>query len=112
MVLTSSCRIKVGSRVEGSHGPLILNPNANKKRRIREIVVGTVVRASRTAKWDIVFDFDGIPKVNIFLHVLNLVPDDSGIPLNETSSICLSNGSKIAEPTAAMTRSDFVFIFV
>ena len=112
MVLTSALRIKVGSRVEGSHGPLISNPNSSKKRRVRKIVVGTVVQASGTAKWDVVFDFDDIPKVNISLCALKLVPDDSGIRLNETSSTCPSNGGAITEPAAAMIVSDFVCIFV
>ena len=112
MVLTSALRIKVGSRVEGSHGPLISNPNVSKKRRVRKIVVGTVVRASGTAKWDVVFDFDGLAKVNISSRALKLVPDDSGIPLNESSSTCLSNKSTVTEPTVAMTVSDFVCNFV
>ena len=57
-----SIRILVGARVEGSHGPLITNPDASKKRRIRSKVIGTVVRAAGSQKWDVVFDYDGKSK--------------------------------------------------
>ena len=80
MVLTSADRIAVGSRVNGSHGPLKSNPNASIKRRVREVVVGTVVRAAGIAKWDVVFDFDGKVKQNILLQALKLIPRDSRIP--------------------------------
>ena len=91
---------------------MISNSNASKKRQVCKIVIGTLVQASGIAKWDIVFDFDGIAKVNISSRALKPVPDDSGIPLNESSSTCLSNKSTVTEPTVAMTVSDFVCNFV
>ena len=79
-----SIRIVVGARVEGSHGPLITNPDASKKRRIRSKVVGTVVRATGPQKWDIVFDYDGKSK-EVSSKSLTVVPPDTGIPVNERS---------------------------
>ena len=49
--------------MEGNHSPLVTNPDASKKRRIRSKVVGTVVRAAETYKWGVVFDFGGKTKI-------------------------------------------------
>ena len=75
-------RILVGARVEGSHGPLITNPDASKKRRIRSKVVGTVVRAAGSQKWDVVFDYDGKSK-EVSSKSLIVVPPETGIPVDE-----------------------------
>ena len=85
MVLTVATRIGVGSRVIGSHGPLIPNPNPNTKRRIRQPVIGTVLRAAGPHTWDIQFDHDGKVKTGVSSRAVKLVPEGSGIPLNEAS---------------------------
>ena len=77
-----SIRILVGDRVEGSHGPLITNPDASKKRRIRSKVIGTVVRAAGSQKWDVVFDYDGNSK-KVSLKSLIIVPPETGIPVDK-----------------------------
>ena len=51
-------RIGTRSRVEGSHGPLITNPNASIKRQIRSKVIGMVVKAAGPHKWEVIFDYD------------------------------------------------------
>ena len=79
-----SIRILVGARVEGSHGPLITNPDASKKRRIRSKVIGTVVRAVGPQKWDVVFDYDGKSK-EVSSKSLIVVPPETGIPVDERS---------------------------
>jgi len=93
MVLTITKRIKIGSRVSGSHGPLITNSNASIKRRVREVVVGTVLKAAGIASWDVVFDFDGKVKNNVSSRALTLVPDASGIPLSEETSGSSTDGT-------------------
>ena len=93
MVLTSAERIKVGSQVKGSHG------------RVREVVVGTVLRACGIAQWDVCFDFDGKVKQNISSRSLQLIPDDSGIPLNEETRLVADNENTISESTAARSVS-------
>ena len=110
MVLTSGERIKVGSRVKGSHGPLITNPNASVKRQVREVVIGTVLRACGIAKWDVCFNFDGKVKQNISSRSLQLIPDDSGIPLNEETRLVAANENMVSESTAARSVS-VVFIY-
>ena len=51
-------QIGTGSRVEGSHGPLITNPNASIKQQICSEVVGMVVKAAGPQKWEVIFDYD------------------------------------------------------
>ena len=79
-------RIGTGSRVEGSHGPLITNPNASIKRRVRSKAVGTVVKAAGPHKWDVVFDFDAKVKT-VSSRSLTIVQNDAGIPLNEEGAV-------------------------
>jgi len=80
-----SNRIHVGCRVIGSHGPLQSNPNARIKRRVRQKVVGTVIRASGTHTWDVIFDYNGETKT-CRSGSLKIVPNETGIPLPEASS--------------------------
>ena len=76
-------RIHVGCRVSGSYGPLIANPNGS-KRHVRGKVLGTVIKAVDQHKWEVVFDYDGVTRV-CRSNSLTIVPNDSGIPLNEAS---------------------------
>ena len=50
-------RISAGCRVAGLFGPLVPNPRGH-KRRIRQKVYGTVVRAVDMGRWEVLFDFD------------------------------------------------------
>ena len=79
-------RIGTGSRVEGSHGPLITNPNASIKRRVRSKAVGTVVKAAGPHKWDVVFDFDAKVKT-VRSRSLTIVQNDVGIPLDKEGDV-------------------------
>ena len=74
--MVASSRLKAGSRVVGSHGPLITNPNHSVNRRVQDKVVGTVMRAAALHKWDVVFDFDGKTKT-ISSRSLKLVADEA-----------------------------------
>ena len=77
--------LHAGCRVTGSHGPLIVNPNPNIKRYVRQKVNGTVIRATGQRKWIVVFDFDGKEK-EVTSASLKVATDSAeGIPLNETA---------------------------
>ena len=79
-------RIGAGSRVEGSHGPLITNPNASIKRRIRSKAIGTVVKAAGPHKWEVIFDYDAKVKT-VSSRSLTIVETDAGIPLDEEGDV-------------------------
>ena len=83
--MVSSDRIVAGTRVAGSHGKLIPNPNPNVKRRVREKVVGTVIKAAGLHKWEVLFDYNKQMQV-VTSKSLKIVPTESGIPLNEESA--------------------------
>jgi len=83
-MVVNAVRLVPGSRVFGSHGPLVTNPNTSVKRRVRGKVYGTVVKAEGLHKWEVHFDFDDKSKV-VTSRFLELVPNDAGIPLNEKS---------------------------
>ena len=78
-------QIEIGCRVEGCHGPLVANPDPTKKRRVRSRVVGTVRRAEGTHSWTVVFDYDQAAKV-VKSSSLKVVPNDTGIPVDELRS--------------------------
>ena len=98
--MSNSFHISVGCRVEGTFGPLVPNPNPNPnlnlnpnlnpntnlnpkvKRRVREKVCGTVIRAVDQISWEIVCNLDGDIK-NFTLNSLKVVADEFGIPLHE-----------------------------
>ena len=88
--MTKSKQIFVGCRVEGSHGPLVANPNPNIKRWVFSWVVGTVLKTNEQHKWEVLFDFDGKVKV-CSLKLLSIVPLESNIPLHEE----IHEGSKV-----------------
>ena len=79
-------RIGAGSRVEGSHGPLITNPNASIKRRIRSKAIGTVVKAAGPHKWEVIFDYDAKVKTVSSIS-LTIVENDAGIPLDKEGAV-------------------------
>ena len=83
--MVASSRLKVGSRVVGSHGPLIPNPNSQSNRRVRDKVTGTVMRSLALHEWEVMFDFDGKTR-KVSSRSLKLVDDQVGIPLYEDSS--------------------------
>ena len=103
----------MGSRVIGSHGPLIPNPNPNTKRRIRQPVIGTVVRAAGPHIWDIQFDHDGKVKTGVSSRSVKLVPEGSGIPLNEASTTTVAStttsGSGASNVAVSVSVSSFMF---
>ena len=74
-------RIFAGSRVKGPHGPLVTNPNGG-KRRVREKVYGTVIKAIGAHKWEVRFDFDGVIK-EVTSKSLSLVEGEAGVPVDE-----------------------------
>ena len=74
--------IIVESRVEGYHGSLAANTNPSIKRRRREKVVGTVLRAVGAHKWDVQFDVDSKSKEVHSKSLVN-VPESSEIRLDE-----------------------------
>ena len=83
--MVSSDKIVAGTLVSGSHGKLIPNPNPNVKRRVREKVVGTVIKAAGLHKWEVLFDYNKQMQV-VTSKSLKIVPTESGIPLNEESA--------------------------
>ena len=87
--MSKSVRIGAGSRVEGSYGPLITNPNASIKRRIRSKAIGTVIKAAGPHKWEVVFDFDAKVKT-VSSRSLTVVETDAGIPLDEEGSLVIA----------------------
>ena len=80
--MKNSNQIFIDCRVEGSHGPLVANPNPNIKRQVHSRVVGTVLKANEQHKWDVKFDFNGKVKV-CSLKSLSIVPSGSGVPLHD-----------------------------
>ena len=80
-----SKQIFVGCRVEGSHGPLVANPDPKIKRRVHSKAVGTVVKANEQHKWEVLFDYNGKIKV-CNSSSLSIVPIGSGVPLHEEAN--------------------------
>ena len=72
----------LGCRVEGSHGPLVANPNPSIKRRVHSRAVGTVVKARDQHKWEVLFDYNSKVKV-CNSKSLTIVPFETGVPLHE-----------------------------
>ena len=70
--------------MKGPHGSLIPNPNGG-KRRVRERVYGTVVKAVGQHKWEVKFDYDGIAK-EVTSKSLQLESEGAGIPVDELTS--------------------------
>jgi len=83
-MVVNAVRLVPGCCVFGSHGPLVINPNASVKQRVRGKVYGTVIKAEGLHKWEVCFDFDGKAKV-VTSRSLKLVLNDANIPLNEES---------------------------
>ena len=67
--------------MKGPHGSLIPNPNGG-KRRVRERVYGTVVKAVGQHKWEVKFDYDGIAK-EVTSKSLQLESEGAEIPVDE-----------------------------
>lgn len=82
--MVSSSRLFVGCRVTGCFGPFIEDPDSTRKRRTRERVTGTIIRAADKHKWDVIFDFDGKLKKGISSRSLMIASAGEGIPLAST----------------------------
>ena len=85
-IMSNSSHISVGCRVEGAFGPLVDNPNPKAKRRVRERVCGTVIKAVDQRRWEIVSNIDGEIKT-ISSNALKVVTDEFGVPLYEEVSL-------------------------
>ena len=85
--MVNSSRLFVGCRVTGCFGPFVENESrsSNKKRRTRERVTGTVIRAVDKHKWDVIFDFDGKLKKGISSRSLMIASGEAGIPLTDVN---------------------------
>ena len=87
--LSNSYHISVGCRVEGAIGPLVPNPNPKMKRREREKVCRTVIRAVDQRRWEIVCNLDGEIKF-VTSNSLKVFPDEFEKPLHELKPPLLS----------------------
>ena len=67
--------------MKGPHGPLLTNPNGG-KRRVREKVYGTVIKAIGAHKWEVQFNFDGNSK-EVTSKSLSLVEGEAGVPVDK-----------------------------
>ena len=83
--MVRSTHVFVGCRVEGSHGPLMNSPNVHSKRRVREKVVGTVIKAAGLHEWDVTFAFDEKVKT-VSSWSFKMLPVESGISVNEITA--------------------------
>ena len=86
--MVTSDRIHPGCRVIGSHGPLVASSNGG-KRRVREKVYGTILKAVDQQRWEVMFDFDNRTQL-VTSRSLKLVKLSAGIPLNELSEKSVS----------------------
>ena len=86
--MVTSDRIHPSCRVIGSHGPLVAS-SKSVKRRVREKVYGTIVKAVDQQRWEVMLDFDNRTKL-ITSRSLKLVKLSAGIPLNELSEKSVS----------------------
>ena len=77
-----SKQIFVCCRVEESHSPLVANPDPEIKQRVHSKVIGTVLKANKQHKWDVLFDFNNKVKVHSS-KLLSIVLFGNGVPLHE-----------------------------
>lgn len=84
--MTNGGRIFPGCRVSGNHGDLVRHPDANRKRRMRSEVVGTVIKAIGQHKWEVLFDYNNKTKT-VTSKLLKVVDNDIGIPLHEQTKL-------------------------
>ena len=77
-------RITTGTRVSGSHGALVPNPNSSVKRRVKERIFGTVIEAIGTNKYKVLFD-NGETKL-CPSRTLRTERNNAGVPLSEAVS--------------------------
>ena len=73
--------IIVGSRASGKYGELIENAKGPSFRRMRDWVLGNVVKSVGPNKYQVKFD-NGVVK-DVASNVLRIEEDDSGIPVSE-----------------------------
>ena len=94
--------------MKGPHGALLPNPNGG-KRRVRERVYGTVVKAVGQHKWEVTFDFDGVAK-EVTSKSLQLATEGAGIPVDELTSSEAARDAVSLQPQWVLL-SIFVTIF-
>ena len=107
--MVRSAHVFVGCRVEGIHGPLTSNPNTHSRRRVREKVVGTVIKAAGLHNWDVNFDFDGKLKT-VSSRLSKILSVESGIPVNKITATLLSNATLLYD--GIVVSSSFLLIVV
>ena len=83
--MVQSSRLFVGCRVSGCFGPFLSSTSESGKRRKRQRVVGTIIRAAELHKWDVIFDYNGTVKKDVSSRSLTIVSDDVGIPINNNT---------------------------
>ena len=96
-------RISAGCRVAGSFGPLVPNPRGH-KRRIRQKVYGTVVRAVDMGRWEVLFDFDAKKQI-CSVKQLSVVNVDAGVPVEELQPPQPNNSSVASDSSNTSTTS-------
>ena len=74
--------IFLGFRVQGSHDPLVANPNSNIKRRVHSRAGGAVAKARDQHKREVLFDNNNKVKV-CNSKLLTIVPFKTGVPLHK-----------------------------
>ena len=82
--MVQSSRLFVGCRVAGCFGPFLSSTSESRRRRKRQRVVGTIIRAADLHKWDVIFDYNGTVKKDVSSRSLTIVSNDVGIPINNT----------------------------
>ena len=76
-------RITVGTRVSGSHGPLVPNSNPSIKRRVKQRIFGVVIESVDTNQYKVKFD-NGLEKV-CNSRSLRTERQIAGVPISESS---------------------------
>ena len=97
-------QIYISCQVEGWHGLLVDNPSPTKKRRVRSKLVRAVLQAEGTHSWIVVFDVDNRSKV-VKSSLLKVVPNDTGVPINELREVAEPVVSDYIATTTISTQS-------
>ena len=89
--ITAGCRVsgRFGELIDPPGGPGALNANGKRKRRVRQIVYGTVVSSCGLRKWGVRFDHSGEIKNDISSNQLKVVNSTEGVPINAAITVSL-----------------------
>jgi len=88
-------QILPGTQVTGSHGRLILNPNSNIHRQVREKVFGYVIEAIGHNQYSVLFDNEHTPKI-CPSGMLKIVPGGMAVPVMEEVAVRAVDGPEEA----------------